>query len=274
MKGMFQNVVVVIVFSASTSLQAASFCGDIQIGQSGGDYTNSNDKSKLQLVEAFHFTPQVEKLISGQSGYIGGDLDYTLRHFPNHHRALAAIGNLAIRDKTQRPQGTTLPIECYFDRAIRYKPADGVVRMVYSGYLLKIGQTDRAMDQLKEAVSLQPDHPNINYNLGLLYFQKKDYEQSNLHAQKAYAGGFPLPGLKNKLISVKKWDESKAPKEADAADKKDKPAESAESVDGKTAPPPAKEEAAVAPVAPAPVAPAPPAVAAPPVQGVQPEPVK
>ena len=270
MKTVLQNILVTAAFAVSTSLQAANFCGEIQIGQSGGDYTNSNDKGKLQLVEAFHFTPQVEKLISGQSAYIGGDLDYTLRHFPNHHRALAAIGNLSIRDKTQRPQGATLPVECYFDRAIRFKPADGVVRMVYSNYLLKINQSERAMEQLKIAVDLQPDHPNINYNLGLLYFQKKDYEQANLYAQKAYANGFPLPGLKNKLINLKKWDESKAPKapEAEEQDKLTK------GTDEKTAP--SKEEPLPVPAS-QPAQPAPPTqpvvVPSQPVQANQPEPV-
>lgn len=271
MKTVLQNLLVTMaVFAASTSLQAANFCGEVRVNQSGGDYTNSNDRDKLKLVEEFHFTPQVEKLISGQSGYIGGDLDYTLRHFPNHHRALAAIGNLAIRDKTQRPQGATLPVECYFDRAIRFKPADGMVRMVYSSYLLKINQPERAMEQLKIAIGLQPDHPNINYNLGLLYFQKKDYEQANLYAQKAYASGFPLPGLKNKLISLKKWDESKAPK-APEAEKQDKPAEG---TDDKTVSSKEEPVPAPAPQSEQLAAPTQPVVPSQPIQESQPEPAR
>lgn len=42
----------------------------------------------LHLVEIAHFTPEVEHLVRGKSGAIYGDLDYTLRAFPNHHRAL------------------------------------------------------------------------------------------------------------------------------------------------------------------------------------------
>lgn len=44
----------------------------------------------LDVVGSYHFTPPVEALIRGASGTIGGDLDYTLRAFPNHHRALNA----------------------------------------------------------------------------------------------------------------------------------------------------------------------------------------
>ena len=120
--------------------------------------------------------------------------------FPNHHRALAAFSKLSLKDKTLKPTGAQYSVECFFDRAIRFQPSDGVVRMIYGNYLLKAGQTDKATEQLKEAVNLQPENPNVNYNLGLLYVQKKDYEQAKIYAKKAYELGFPLLGLKNKLI--------------------------------------------------------------------------
>jgi uncharacterized protein HemY len=73
--------------------------------------------------------------------------------------------------------------------------------------LLKAGQTDKATEQLEVAVNLEPENPNINYNLGLLYVQKKDYEQAKIYAKKAYDLGFPLPGLKNKLMEAGKWED-------------------------------------------------------------------
>jgi Flp pilus assembly protein TadD len=79
--------------------------------------------------------------------------------------------------------------------------------MIYGNHLLKTGQTDRATEQLKEAVSLQPDNATINYNLGLLYMQRKNYEEARAYAKKAYELGFPLPGLKNQLIQAGKWEE-------------------------------------------------------------------
>ena len=201
------SIAILIISIISTDLTAASYCGELQATGAGGDYTNSEYKRNLKTVEDHHFTPNVEKLISGSSGTIGADLSYTLMMFPNHHRALAAFGKLSLRDKTLKPIGAKYSVECFFDRAIRFKPSDGLVRMIYGNYLLKAGQIDKATEQLKEAVNLQPENPNINYNLGLLYAQKKDYEQAKIYAKKAYELGFPLPGLKNKLMEAGKWED-------------------------------------------------------------------
>jgi Flp pilus assembly protein TadD len=117
------------------------------------------------------------------------------------------MGKLAQRDKTLKPKGAQFSIECFFDRAIRFKPNDAIVRMVYATYLLQAAQPDRATEQLALAAELQPDDPTINYNLGLLYVKKKDYEQARTHAKKAYEQGFPLPGLRNQLIQAGKWED-------------------------------------------------------------------
>lgn len=205
------NVVAFIIWGASTTLLiAAPHCGELKTpGQFGPfDYTDlMHKKQNLPIVEAYHFTPSVEKLLHGVSGTLGGDLSYTLRAFPNHHRALAAMSKLALRDKTLKPEGSSHSVLCFFDRAIRFKPDDGVVRMLYGDYLLKAGQPGQATEQLQIAVNLEPENPNINYNLGLLHMQEKDYEQAKIYAKKAYELGFPLPGLKNQLIKAGKWED-------------------------------------------------------------------
>lgn len=196
-------VAATMILAASANLQAAEYCGDL--GTPDGDYRSGG--ARLELVERFHFTPEVEKLIKGKSSPIGSDIDYTLRHFPNHHRALMAMANLALREKVPRASSTNYSVECYFDRAIRFMPDDGKVRMIYGIYLSKLGKSDKAIEQLNEALQLHPDNANINYNLGLIYFQKKDYERAKTYARKAYELGFPLPGLKNKLAAAGKWDD-------------------------------------------------------------------
>lgn len=172
----------------------------------GGDYTNADDRRGLAIVEKFHFTPNVEHLVQGESALLGGDIDYTLRHFPNHHRALAAMAKLGLRDKTGKPNGATYSIVCYFDRAIRVKPDDAKVRMIYGAYLMALNQPELALEQLRESSRLSPDNPTVNYNLGLMYLKRKDYAQARLHAKKAYDLGFPLQGLKNKLSAAGQWD--------------------------------------------------------------------
>jgi len=117
------------------------------------------------------------------------------------------MGKLAQREKTLKPAGAQFSVECFFDRAIRFKPNDAMVRMVYATYLLQATQTDRATEQFLVAFDLQPEDPTINYNLGLLYVKKKDYAQAKTYAKKAYDLGFPLPGLKNQLIKGGKWED-------------------------------------------------------------------
>lgn len=202
---------ILILFHIPINLYAAGpHCGELkQVGVYGPfDYTNAEHKREnLPLVEAHHFTSDVEKLIRGNTGTIGADLNYTLMTFPNHHRALAAMEKLAMRDKKVKPVGARYSIDCYFDRAMRFKPTDNTVRVLYSNHLLKVGKPDQALKQLEDALEIEPEDPTINYNLGLLYMQRKEYEKARMHAKKAYDQEFPLPGLKNKLIAVGKWGE-------------------------------------------------------------------
>ncbi|QGZ37811.1 TPR repeat protein [Pseudoduganella flava] len=184
---------------------AADDCPPFNNTITGGDYTNPEHRSRLDVVERFHFTPQVERLERGQSGYIGGDIGYTLEHFPNHHRALTSLSRLALREKSSRPKGSKYTIECYFDRAIRYRPDDARVRAIFGSYLLALGQQDAALAQLEEAARLEPRNATNQYNLGLVYVLKQDYPKAREAAKLAYELGFPLPGLKNKLVAAGQW---------------------------------------------------------------------
>ncbi|MCC2680668.1 MAG: hypothetical protein K0S36_232 [Nitrosospira multiformis] len=199
------GIAILVISLISTEIRAASstYCGELI---NPHDYIDG-DKRLLGTVEQYHFTSNVESLRHGNSGPVGGELSYTLMMFPNHHRALAALSKLSLRDKTLKPHGAKYSVGCFFDRAIRFKPNDAMVRMVYGDYLLKSGQTDKATEELGIAVDLEPENPNINYNLGLLYLKQKNYEQAKTYAKKAYELGFPLPGLKNQLKQAGKWDE-------------------------------------------------------------------
>lgn len=183
-----------IMLVSAANLQAANYCGELSNAYGPFDYRNSDNKANLDMVEMAHFTPNIEHLTKGNTGTLGAELSYTLRAFPNHHRALMAFGKLALREKTPRPNMANYSVECFFDRAIRFSPDDGVVRMVYGIYLSQSGNPGKAIEQVNEAARLQPENPNINYNLGLLYMKKKDYEHAKIYAKKAYALGFPQIG--------------------------------------------------------------------------------
>jgi Flp pilus assembly protein TadD len=205
MKRAIQTAAMVFALLDSTAY-AASYCGDLKTSFGPFDYRRrSESATNLQLVESAHFTPEVEKLTAGNTGTIAGDLSYTLVVFPNHARALSSLARLALQTKATKTTGLKYSFECYFDRAVRFQPDDPAPRSIYGAYLLRKGRTDDALEQLSEAVALAPDDPSANYNLGLGYFEKKDYEQAKLYAKKAYALGFPLQGLKTKLTKVNKW---------------------------------------------------------------------
>lgn len=193
-----------LMFLASASALAED-CGDLTNHYGPFDYTRPENKDKLPTVESYHFTREVEALIGGKSSSLGGDIDYTLGVFPNHHRALSSMSKLYVRNKNRRPEGATRSMECYFDRAQRLNPKDSVVLLLDGIYNYKLGKMDKALEKTKAAAELSPDSSQVNYNLGLIYLEKKDYASALKHAQAAYAKNFPLPGLKKKLERAGKW---------------------------------------------------------------------
>jgi tetratricopeptide (TPR) repeat protein len=186
---------------------AAAVCPPYVKHNPGGDYHDAADREGLTVVETFHFTPAVASLTHGVSGSLGGDIGYTLEHFPNHPKALAALVRLGRRDKSVQPVGAKFTISCFFERALHFVPADATLRMQYGAYLLANGSDTLALEQLREAARLAPGNATTNYNLGLLYVKTGDYGNARQYAWRAYRLGFPLPGLKQQLQRAGQWRE-------------------------------------------------------------------
>ena len=172
-----------------------------------GPFDYRTDGKALEIVESVHFTPQVEALIRGSTGSVGGDIGYTLATSPNHHRALLAMTRLAEKQRNPRPAGASYTVDCYFDRAIRFKPDDNIVRMIFANYLIRNAREAEARAQLKVAEKRGADNGFTQYNIGLLYFDMKDYDSALSQAHKAVALGFEQPALKEKLQAAGKWSE-------------------------------------------------------------------
>jgi len=195
------------VVSATATAAATPFCGQINNSFGPFDFNDPANAQNINMVVPYHFTEEVERGIKGSTGPLGSDLDYTLRAIPNHPRALETMGRVGIRDKVTQLPGARYPVECYFVRAMQFQPADPAVRAAYASYLLKLDKLEAARDQLREAVALAPDDPTYNYNLGLVYYKTRQYQDATAQAHRAYALGFPLPGLKQLLVSAGKWQE-------------------------------------------------------------------
>lgn len=202
-----------IVFMCGEQLfaqPAMSGCGPLDNPYGPFDYRNQ--KNKLDIVEKFHFTANVESLVSGRSTVnVGGDLDYTLRAFPNHHRALMAMMRLGEKLKSPQPPGVGYAVECYFERALRFRPDDSTVRMLYATYLSKGARDPEAMKQLEQASANAGDNPFTHYNIGLIYFDLHQYDLALTQAHLAYGLGFTQPALRERLERVGKWKEAPEP---------------------------------------------------------------
>jgi len=138
------------------------------------DYRDPSARdSALGMVEGHHFTTKVESLAGGISGPLIADIDYTLRAFPNHHRALNSVARFALQGG--RFLSTSIPsADCFFLRAITFRPDDEVVRMIYANYLVKRGNVVAAKKQYDEALRIAPGSAEVSYNAGLFYLSMGD----------------------------------------------------------------------------------------------------
>ena len=178
-------------------------CGVLQNAYGPFDYRDPvNRRDNLPIVESFHFTPDVESLRHGRSGSVLGDLRYTLRAFPNHHRALKSMARYGL-EGGQIPIDDEIPsVDCYFERAITFRSDDAAVHVIYANYLFKRGERKDARKQYEEALRLAPESVEINYVAGLFFVDIGDLERARKLAKMAYDNGYPLPGLRKKLVAA------------------------------------------------------------------------
>lgn len=192
-------------------------CGSLRSVGQYGPYDYRTDADKLPIVLGAHFTPEVEALVRGRTSvWPGNDIDYTLRAIPNNHRALLAMMRLGEKEKTPQPRGAHFMVECYFQRAIAFRPDDAIVRMIYSTYLNSKARTQDANAQLETAITLAKDNGFTHYNIGLHFFELKNYDKALVQAHRAMALGFARTDLQEQLTQVGKWTEPSNDGNADA----------------------------------------------------------
>jgi tetratricopeptide (TPR) repeat protein len=205
----FAQKVVAAPFVGNT-LDGTACDGD-PVGYGPFDYSKRHliSEKDLFIVEHAHFTPKVENLIKGQSGYIVGDLEYTLRAWPNHHRALLSIirYKLQLTQKIRRKEYKEELVypECNLQRAINFSKNDPVPYALYGYYLYKLGHLDKAEAFYKKATELDPDNVKFHYSYGLVLVDLKRYDDAKIQADIVYKQKNTPDGLKNMLIKAGHW---------------------------------------------------------------------
>jgi tetratricopeptide (TPR) repeat protein len=166
------------------------------------DYNNAADAATFhEYVDSFHFTKEVEALVRGKSSDVPGDLAYSLRQMPNHHRALYSMMRWQLENGRPRDAEERLiyTMDCYFDRALTLSPNDAVVYMLQAIFYQKQKKYEPAATSYQKALELSPESAEIHYNYALLLIDQGDYRKAKEQADQAYALGSTLPGLKRKL---------------------------------------------------------------------------
>jgi tetratricopeptide (TPR) repeat protein len=93
--------------------------------------------------------------------------------------------------------------EQVLDRVMSAQPTADRPYLVMSTLKRKGKNPQEAIDVLEQGNKLTSyKSAEINYALGLLYFDRHDYAAARECATRAYALGYPLPGLRNKLKRV------------------------------------------------------------------------
>jgi len=177
-------------------------------------------KSQLEVVEENHFNEGVESLTQGMTSTPMGDIHYTLLTWPNHHRALksALQYRLQHRELWKRGDNTSnnYPAECYLQRAMNFSPNDPIPYVLHGLLMHQMKRYDLAIKSYRQALKLHPDDIITQYNLGLTLVEKKQFREAQAIADKVYAAGFPLPGLKRKLAAAKQGKPGTPPAQAKA----------------------------------------------------------
>jgi len=173
------------------------------------DYRTVDDHWR-NLVENEHFDAHYKAYLEGylkvpagrhkEYESISAGFDYTLWGFPNHPRALAAIERLSHNQKNvDKLPGMHLSVSCYFQRAVQWYPDDPLPHAIYAYYLARRQHPEQARYEVWQADRLEAYDFNVSMYLAFALIEMHQYQDAARHAKRAYAQGYPLPWLRQRL---------------------------------------------------------------------------
>lgn len=142
-------------------------------------------KGLLTEVEAYHLTNDVLSYLSrGMYDEIRMECHYILGIFPNHPRGLLLLTSMAKVTKRY-----TLPIP-YFEKALSLYPQYALTHAQYGEYLSSIDFVDKGIEQLKEALRLDPNLPEAHAWFAEALARKGDRELALKASERAKELGY------------------------------------------------------------------------------------
>ncbi|SEL62595.1 hypothetical protein SAMN05216359_112105 [Roseateles sp. YR242] len=242
-----------------TSAQTLAGCGSLANNYGPHDYRDWKDlppidpvtkeMSPLQLVEGAHFIDTCEALYKCKRGSIGTDIDYTLRAFPNHHRALVAMMRYGELTRKAQPPEARFTVDCYFRRALVWRPEDAIARLLYVNFLNENKRTAEARQQLQEAARHVGDNAFTIYNLGMVAMDLNEVDMAVDAARRSYGAGMKHPALRQRLEAANRWPADLVLPGEDGASAPASGANAASSAGATPAAPPASSPASLPPAA-------------------------
>jgi predicted Zn-dependent protease len=142
-------------------------------------------KQRLQAVEQYHMHKGVlENIANGKYKYALGDIDFTLRYFPNHPRGLQLLTTVAALTKNR-----ALPIQ-YFEKAIALYPSHAITHAQYGWFFVTIGDLDKGIQKLNYSVQVDPKLTAGYVWLAQAYEKKGDLQLAREARERAKELGF------------------------------------------------------------------------------------
>ncbi len=181
------------------TVAAQSAAGTVDF-EKENDYYAARGSKRLEVVESYHLGP-CQKLSRERAWPRAmNECNFILNIFPNHPSALLVVAQICEQWKSGVCQ-----IEEKFERARSVNPTAPGTFVVQGIYLSRTKQYPGAIQSFERALELDADQVNAHYNLALTYIETKQFDLANAHAQRAYALGATLPGLRSRLKQAGHW---------------------------------------------------------------------
>jgi tetratricopeptide (TPR) repeat protein len=162
---------------------------------------NKSDEARAVLEKGLTAIPRSEELRlllattlteSGQIDRAIQEYEALLKHNP---RALVAANNLASLLVDQKGDQQSLERALVLTKDFETAAPNPYFLDTLGWIHHKLGNSGQALHLMQQAAAKAPDHPVVNYHLGLAYFKAGQTTEAKIHLQKAVGSAKPFPGL-------------------------------------------------------------------------------